>query len=371
MRCVRSSSRYLFRSMPTKTAGVSGAPVARSPIQLNLTAAGWAVIGLAVASIFIASTSRIAIGFLIPLVAAVITDVALSWYLVNDRSLTIAASRTVVHRPDGIPLRITASGANHPVNVTVTFRGGVEQRVALRDEPVLVNLPAVRTGVVTYLRTSTVCTVLGLGLARRWETHTTPMLHWAPAPDLDRLTTPAAVDEVARLREYVPGDRMSRVSWPITARTGRMHVRAAGDGYEEFVVLLNLGPTEGPSGEGALVDSAAAATAPLTEDVLEETVALAATLVTQLLEDGHQVRLVTTELAAEAHDALRTTAMQNPRLPAVLPADSAMDLGVIDQYVVDEDDLARRLARAEPAGVMSWPYGSWVDVSRLGVRTLP
>ena len=357
--------------MPTNSPPSRAASVVRAPIQLNLTAAGWAVMVLSVAAIFIASTSRIAVGFLIPLVAAVITDVALSWYFVNDRSVSIAPSRTVIHRPDGIPLRVTASGADHPVSVTITFRGGVEQRIAIRDEAVTIELPASRTGVVTYLRSSTVCTVLGLGLARRWQTHPMPMLHWAPAPDQARLTTPAAVDEVARLRAYVPGDRMSRVSWPITARTGQMHVRAAGDGYEEFVVVVNLGPTEGPEGEGALIDPAAATTAALTEDVLERTVTLASTLVTQLLEDGHQVRLITTELAAEAHDALRDAAMTNPRLPAVVPAGSAMELGVIDSFVVDEDDLARRLARAEPSGVMSWPYGSWVDVSRLGVRTLP
>lgn len=344
--------------------------MADAPIQVNLTAAGWAVIVLAVASIFVASTSRVAIGFFIPLVAAVITDVALSWYFVNDRKVSIMPSRTVVHRPDGIPLRVTASGPEHPVNVSITFRGGIEQGVAVNDEPVMVNLPAKRTGAVSYLRSSTVCTVLGLGLARRWQTHSLPMLHWAPAPDPGRLTTPSAVDEVARLRAYVPGDRMSRVSWPITARTGEMYVRAAGDGYEEFVVVVNLGQAEGPIGEGAVVDPAQEQ-AGFTEEVVEQTVALAATLVTQLIEDGHQVRLVTAELATETHELLRRAAIDNPRLPAKLPAGTVMQLGVVDRYVVDEDDLARRLARAEPTNVMTWPYGSWVDVSRLGIRTLP
>ena len=46
---------------------------------------------------------------------------------------------------------------------------------------------------------------------------------------------------------------MSRVSWPITARTGEMYVRAAGDGYEEFVVVLDLGPSQGAAGDGARV----------------------------------------------------------------------------------------------------------------------
>ena len=344
---------------------------AQAPVQLNLTAAGWAVVILIVASIFIAATSRIAVGFLIPLVAALIVDVVLSWQFVRERSVAITPSKTVVHRPDGIPLRVTADGPNRPVNVTVTFRGGIEQKFALHDKPVTITLPARRTGVVNYVRSATVCSVFGLGLARRWQTHSLPMLHWAPAPRPDRLTAPTAVDEVARLRPYVPGDRMSRVSWPITARTGQMHVRAAGDGYEEFVIVVNLGPTVGAEGESAIVTSAEASTSAMTEVVLEQTVELAATLIAQLIEDGHQVRLVTSELGDAAHDVLRQVALDNPALPAVIPQGTSMANGIVDRYVVDDDDLARRLARAEPSGTMTWPYGTWVDVSRLGVRTLP
>lgn len=344
---------------------------AQAPVQLNLTAAGWAVVVLMAASLFIASNSRVAVGFLIPLAAALILDVALSWHFVNERSLVITPSKTVVHRPDGIPLRVTATGPVRPMKVTLTFRGGVEQHFALEDEPVLVALPASRTGVVNYVRSEMVCSVFGLGLARRWHTHSLPMLHWAPAPLPDRLTTPTAIDEVSRLRAYVPGDRMSRVSWPITARTGQMHVRAAGDGYEEFVIVVNLGPTEGPEGENAIVTSAEAPTSPMTEAVLEQTVELAATLVAQLIEDGHQVRLVTSEVGDEAHDALRQIALADPRFPAVIPAGTPLELGVVDRYVVDDDDLARRMARAELSGTMTWPYGTWIDVSRLGIRTLP
>lgn len=350
--------------------------VTKAPVQLNLTAAGWAVVVMIVASAFISASSRIAVGFLIPLAAAVFIDVFLSWHFLTERTVSITPSRTVAHRPDGIPLRVRAGGPERPIRVTVTFRGGVDQVFGMLDEPVTIEMAAARTGVVNYLRSDTSCTVFGLGTARRWQTHSIPMLHWAPAPSSTRLTTPDAIDEVARLRAYVPGDRMSRVSWPITARTGQMYVRAAGEGYEEFVVVINLGPSEGSVGEGALVEaaqknSAQKNSAPFTEASLESTLELASTLVSQLLEDGHQVRLVTVELDDDAHENLRHVAIDNPRLPAVLPAGTPMELAVVDRYVVDEDDLARRLARAEPATELTWPYGSWVDVSRLGVRTLP
>jgi uncharacterized protein (DUF58 family) len=345
--------------------------VTKAPVQLNLTAAGWAVVVMIVASAFISASSRIAVGFLIPLAAAVFIDVFLSWHFLSERTVSITPSRTVAHRPDGIPLRVRTEGPERPIRVRVTFRGGVDQVFGMLDEPVTIQMPADHTGVVNYLRSDTSCTVFGLGIAHRWQTHSIPMLHWAPAPSSTRLTTPDAIDEVARLRTYVPGDRMSRVSWPITARTGQMHVRAAGEGYEDFVVVLNLGPSEGLVGEGALVESAQKHSGPFTEESLESTLELASTLVTQLLEDGHQVRLITVELDEQAHENLRYVAIDNPRLPAVLPAGAPMELAVVDRYVVDEDDLARRLARAEPATELSWPNGSWVDVSRLGVRTLP
>ncbi len=344
--------------------------VSRAPIQLNLTAAGWAVLALAVASAFIAASSRIAVGFLIPLVAAIVIDVLVSWHFLSERTVSITPSRTVAHLPDGIPLRVSTNGVGRALRVSITFRGGIEQTFGLAGEPVTTHLPSSRTGVVNYLRCSASCTVFGLGLARRWQTHSLSMLHWAPAPRPVRLTTPTAVDEVARLRAYVPGDRMSRVSWPITARTGQMYVRAAGDGYEEFVVVLNLG-THHPGTGNSDVPAVPAPPTIIDESQLAITLELGATLVAQLLEDGHQVRLVTSELDDQAHDDLRRIAMLNPRLPAVLAAGTTMELRVVDRYVVDEDDLTRRLARAEPTSNLTWPYGSWVDVSSAGIRTLP
>lgn len=341
--------------MPTSAQRVNRSAAAKSaPVQLNLTAAGWTVLAMMVAAAFISGSSRIAVGFFIPLAAALIIDVYLSWHYVTRQTVSILPARNVVHHPDGIPLRVRADGPGRPMRVTVTFRGGGEQAVGVTDEPVTIEMRAGQTGVANYLRVNAACTVFGFGLAHRWQTHSLATLHWSPAPGTERVPTPDAVDEVARLRTYVPGDRMSRVSWPITARTGQMHVRAAGEGQEEFIVVVNLGPT----------GTASAAT-------IEPALQSASTLVTQLLEDGHQVRLVTTELDQRVHDALRQSAIDNPRLPAVVPPGTPLDLGITDRFVVDEDDLARRLALAEPGPTVSWPYGSWVDISPTGIRTLP
>jgi len=350
--------------------------VTKAAIQLNLTAAGWTVLAMIVAAVFLSASRRIAIGFLIPMAAAVAIDLFLSWQIISRRTVAITPTRSVVYRPDGIPLRVTASGPSMPLRVMVTA-GVAEYTFGMAEESASIELDAAHTAVADFVRSDTSCSVFGLAFAHRWQTHLVPMMHWAPAPSLTRLATPEAVDEVAHLREYVPGDRMSRVSWATTARTGRMHVRSAGAGHEEFVVVVNLGHMHGTPGDGALatgeVPAAAAAAATERPNIalLEGTLQLAATLVSQLLEDGHQVRMVTTELRADYLDELRRSAVEDPRLDPVMPSDSFADPRVVDRYVSDEDDLARRLSLAEVGPPMGWSYGTYVDISMLGIRTLP
>jgi|GEM_PF-1600227 len=366
--------------MPTEP---NDSTVARAPTQLNLTAAGWAVIVMAVAAIFISAQRRVAIGFMIPLVAALAIDLYLSWYVLSHRQVSIRPGRTVVYHPHGIPLSIEANGRSTPLLVKIVLRGAEDRTVSVTDERVLVEWNPLRTGVVNYMRCNVSCSVFGLALAQRWQTHLTPMLHWAPAPREVQLVRPEAIDEVSRLREYVPGDRMSRVSWPTTARTGRMHVRAAGEGHEEFVVVVNLGGTTGEAGESAVVDGFTArqlAAGGIEGEgnvgdhlsaVLDETLRLAATLISQLLEDGHQVRLLTSEFDPEVLSALRRSAIDTPRLAEELPPGLVAEPVVVDQFVLDDDQLARRLARAEAGADLTWGYGSYVDVSMLGIRTMP
>lgn len=348
--------------------------VTKAAIQLNLTAAGWAVIAMIGAAVFLSASRRLAIGFLIPMAAAVAIDLFVSWQVLSRRTVSVTPTRTVVHQPDGIPLRIAATGPATPIRVLVSTRMG-DEIVAVTSEAETLEWRAAHPWFIDHLRTNTSCSMFGLALAHRWQTHVVPVLHWAPAPRPERLTTPEAIDEVAHLREYVPGDRMSRVSWATTARTGRMHVRSAGAGHEEFTVVLNLGFTDGAVGESAAVAQApgTAANNPTARPmvgVLNDTLEIAATLVSQLLEDGHNVRLLTTELSTEYLDTRRVAVIEDPRLtPKELdPAD--FEPTVVDRFVTDDDDLARRLALAE-VGPSLTPYGSYVEVSLLGIRTLP
>ena len=326
--------------MPTETNRVS-----KAPIQLNLTAAGWVIILMMVASLFISGTARIAIGFLIPLGAAIVIDLYLSWFFLSRQSVSLIASRSVATDPDGIPLRISSVGGNRPVRVTLAFPQGVEHAIGLVDSTETIELQQQHSGATDFVRVNVNCTVLGLSTAHRWQTHSVSMLHWAPGADTGRIPTPDAIDEVARLREYVPGDRMSRISWPVTARTGQMHVRASGVGQEEITLIVNPGETE-PT---------------------ETTMRLAVTLGSQLLEDGHQVRMVTTELDPDHRSALKRAAVDNPRLAP--ESETTPQLVVVDRSLTDEEDLIRRVALASAGPIITWPFAGAVNISPAGIES--
>ena len=327
--------------MPTETN-----QVAKAPIQLNLTAAGWVVVVMMVASLFLSGTARIAVGFLIPLGAAIVIDVYLSWFFLSRQSVSLLASRAVATNPDGIPVRISSLGGTRPVRVTLAFPQGIEHAVGLRDSTETIELHHEHSGATDFVRVNINCTVLGLSTAHRWQTHSVAMLHWAPDADTGRVPTPDAIDEVARLREYVPGDRMSRVSWPVTARTGQMHVRASGVGHEEITLLVNPGETE-PT---------------------DVTMRLAVTLASQLLEDGHHVRMVTTEFDPDHRAALKRAAVANPRLAP--QSTTTPQLVVVDRFLTDEEDLVRRVALATSGPVIDWPFAGAVNISATGIESL-
>ena len=323
--------------------------VAKAPIQLNLTAAGWVVVAMMVVSVFISGTARIAIGFFVPLSAALIIDLYLSWLNLSRQSVSLLASRHTAESPAGIPLRVASTGGTRPVRVTMAFPGGEDHVVGLHDETETIQLRHRDSGATDFVRVNINCTVLGLSTAHRWQTHSMAMLHWAPAPETDRIPTPDALDEVARLREYVPGDRMSRVSWPVTARTGQMHVRASGVGHEEITLIVNPGPAD-PTHAGPA-----------------RAMQLATTLASQLLEDGHQVRMVTTELDPEHRSALRQAAVNDPRSAPEVPAPT---LTIVDQFLTDEQDVLRRIALAQPGPVITWPFPGAVNISSTGIESL-
>ena len=104
-------------------------------------------------------------------------------------------------------------------------------------------------------------------------------------PDLPRMTSPrnerdggtrdASGDEVAGLREFVPGDSYARVHWRSSIRAGRLFVgEREGTGAAEIEVQLRLSPDATPV-------------------LVEERIKRAASEVVQHLENGFSVGLLT------------------------------------------------------------------------------
>ena len=192
------------------------------------------------------------------------------------------------------------------------------------------------------------------------------MLHRAPGPDGETGVHVEAVDELTRLREYVPGDRMGRISWPTTARTGRLHVRAEGLGDDEVTVVVDLG--------GDLLA--------FVGDVHQADVVLerAATVVDELLRRGATVRLVTYSMRRKFFDEERDAALRRPglvgRTNLQVHPDSVPTLGgaaageIVSNLVSDRTELTRRLSMAEHHPAMPHPAPPYVLVDPTGVRTV-
>ena len=103
----------------------------------------------------------------------------------------------------------------------------------------------------------------------------------APTTVISSLRLPflAAADDISQIREYVPGDRFSRVNWPATARTTTLHVREEAPLLDEVVVVLLLtSKSEVPALQRTARLTACLS---LTRNVLEE-----------VLEQGRPLRLV-------------------------------------------------------------------------------
>ena len=82
----------------------------------------------------------------------------------------------------------------------------------------------------------------------------------APEPAVDLTSTDIAprasampIDDVPSvIREYQPGDPWRQISWPATARAGRLMTRDFELGTErDLLLVVDLGPTPGPAAEHA------------------------------------------------------------------------------------------------------------------------
>ncbi len=79
--------------------------------------------------------------------------------------------------------------------------------------------------------------------------------------------------EIAEIRPFRFGDRLRRVHWPVSVRTGELHVTSTHADQDSEILLLvdamnDLGVSEGPGGAGSSLDNAVRAAGAIAEHYL-------------------------------------------------------------------------------------------------------
>ncbi|KAA1418610.1 DUF58 domain-containing protein [Nocardioides humilatus] len=108
---------------------------------------------------------------------------------------------------------------------------------------------------------------------------TAPLDASGPAPHprglvgMERASRPGEGAEFAKVRPFGLGDRLRRIHWPVSARTGRLHVTATYADEDAHVVVLidavnDVGESTGIDGEPSSMDLAVRAAAVLAEHFL-------------------------------------------------------------------------------------------------------
>ena len=90
---------------------------------------------------------------------------------------------------------------------------------------------------------------------------------------LNRSNRPGSGSEFNTIRAFHPGDRLRRISWPVSLRTGRLHVTSTYTDEDAHVVLLvdafsDLGPREGIDGRPTSLDVTVRAAGAISEHFL-------------------------------------------------------------------------------------------------------
>lgn len=90
-------------------------------------------------------------------------------------------------------------------------------------------------------------------------TPTVPMPHPEGLVGPSRSSRPGSGSEFDRLRPFHPGDRLRRIHWPVSLRTGTLHVTSTYGDEDSLVVLVvdalsDLGPREGIDGRPTSLD---------------------------------------------------------------------------------------------------------------------
>lgn len=108
---------------------------------------------------------------------------------------------------------------------------------------------------------------------------TAPLVATAPAPHprglvgMERAARPGEGTEFSKVRPFGIGDRLRRIHWPVSARTGRLHVTATYADEDTHVAILidavnDVGESTGIDGEKSSMDLAVRAAAVLAEHFL-------------------------------------------------------------------------------------------------------
>lgn len=326
-----------------------------SPIRVAPTPIGKAVLFAAAFLFVMASQRGVAIGLFIPLVLLALVDFVIAANAVRRAPVSVRSVRTIVGSPDGFTVALSRESGWATTLVDNLRFAPIDDRLTevvlpRTGEPTLVELADGHPRAIRYLRFRVRSTTFGLVDATRWEVHPQPgLLARAAAPKPYDLQLDLGVD-VSRLREYVPGDRMSRVSWPATARTGVMHVRGDDRSGDEVTVVVDLG-----MGEGANRVSQ-----------LSSTLEIASNAIGSLLVSGTTVRLI----ARKAPDAFFAfeleSALSNPRRHVRLTELPPTE--ILDTLLTDELDLIANLAICETGPPVPRPNGSYLLVDSRGLR---
>lgn len=100
-----------------------------------------------------------------------------------------------------------------------------------------------------------------------------PMPHPEGLVGLSRSSRPGSGSEFNSLRPFQPGDRLRRIHWPVSLRTGTLHVSSTYGDEDSHVVLLvdafsDLGPREGIDGRPTSLDLTVRAAGAMAEHYL-------------------------------------------------------------------------------------------------------
>lgn len=300
---------------------------------------------------------------LITVAALVILDGVLSMRRAHRHEVTAQIVKTVVTPPEVITVHVDVSPSDREIIVPLgfAFNDVYEERqyhtandeswVELKYPP---GQPATHRFARFVIWTST------LGFVQVWRPYlavSSGLICRGPMAAPNELQI-QGIDEVARLREYVTGDRLSRVSWPSTARTGSLFVRDAEvNELTEVVVVVDLGLRDDlVSDPGAGFSS------------VNHALSVAAGVCSDVLASGRVLSLVTTELDVRYFDDECEKFVADPSNPQLANSfDYPQQLR--SDVVTDLDQLAVRLAQAE-IGPVDYPPPPFVLVTGDGAKLI-